>query len=508
MLRLLQWCGILQGCKRLKFKKLKFWQYGLVGTFLMLWVIETVAVAQPSPNPSTLLQLKQDIQVTLDTLWVMVASFLVFFMNAGFAMLESGFCRVKNAVNLLTKNLIVFAVATLIFWVLGFGLMFGFGGDWTNLSARDNGFLGLHGFWLQGMDNSPALGAEYRGVYRALSWVGVPLQAKFLFQLVFAGIATTIVSGAVAERIKFLAFLLFSVAMAGIIYPIVGHWIWGGGWLSQIGFWDFAGSTVVHSVGGWAALVGAVLLGPRMGKYRESQSYALPGHNLSIATLGCFILWLGWFGFNPGSTMAAESRAIAHIALTTNIAAAMGGLTATIVSWRYFGKPDLSLIINGILVGLVSITASCRYVNLGAAAVIGLVAGLLMIVAADTFDRFRIDDPVGAVAVHLVGGIWGTIAVGLFAVGPNNTSAFHFVPYTLGPQTGLLISIHFNGLQALLIQLLGIAAVALFAVITSWAAWWFIKNLVGLRVSPEEELKGLDISEHGMFAYSGFKLKE
>jgi ammonium transporter, Amt family len=496
-------CGVKQ-----RLKSLKSWQYCLVVTPLLLWLAQVGAIAQSNLDASALLQLKQNIQVTMDTLWVMVAGMLVFFMNAGFAMLESGFCRVKNTVNLLTKNLIVFAVATLIYWVLGFGLMFGFGGDWANLGARDNGLLGLHGFWLQGADNSPAMGTEYRGVFRALNWTGVPLQAKFFFQLVFAGTATTIVSGAVAERIKFLAFLLFSVAMAGIIYPIVGHWVWGGGWLGQIGFWDFAGSTVVHSVGGWAALVGAVLLGPRMGKYKESQSYALPGHNLSIATLGCFILWLGWFGFNPGSTMAATPGAIAHIALATNIAAATGGLTATIVSWRYFGKPDLSLIINGILVGLVSITASCRYVNLGTAALIGLVAGLIMIVAADTFDRFRIDDPVGAVAVHLVGGIWGTIAVGLLAVGPNNTSAFNFVPYTQGPPTGLLIALNFSGLQALLIQLLGIAAVSVFTVITSWVAWWLITTLVGLRVTPEEELKGLDISEHGMIAYSGFKLKE
>jgi ammonium transporter, Amt family len=489
-------------------KGIKPWHYCLVVTPLLLWIIEVGAIAQSNPDASALLQLKQNVQVTMDTLWVMVAGILVFFMNAGFAMLESGFCRVKNTVNLLTKNLIVFAVATLIYWVLGFGLMFGFGGDWTNLGATDNGLLGLNGFWLHGADNSPAIGASYRGVFRALNWTGVPLQAKFFFQLVFAGTATTIVSGAVAERIKFLAFLLFSVAMAGVIYPIIGHWIWGGGWLGQIGFWDFAGSTVVHSVGGWAALVGAVLLGPRMGKYKESQSYALPGHNLSIATLGCFVLWLGWFGFNPGSTMAADPGAIAHIALATNIAAATGGLTATVVSWRYFGKPDLSLIINGILVGLVSITASCRYVNLGTAALIGLVAGLIMLVAADTFDRFRIDDPVGAVAVHLVGGIWGTIAVGLFAIGPNNGSAFNFVPYTQGPPTGLLIALNFSGLQALLIQLLGIAAISVFTVITSWLAWWLIQTLVGLRVTPEEELKGLDISEHGMIAYSGFKLKE
>jgi ammonium transporter, Amt family len=491
-----------------KHQKPNPWKYGGFLFFpCAVLIFATQAFAADSVDLLSLAQLKQQLQIALDTLWVILASGLVFFMNAGFAMLEAGFCRVKNTVNLLAKNLIVFAIATLAFWIVGFGFMFGFGGDWSTPSASDNGFIGLHGFWLQGADNSPAVGADYRGVFRALNGVGIPLQAKFFFHLVFAGTAATIVSGAVAERIKFFAFVLFSVSIAGLIYPIVGHWVWGGGWLNNIGFWDFAGSTVVHSVGGWAALVGTVLLGPRMGKYKGTESFALPGHNFAVATLGCFILWLGWFGFNPGSTLSADPSAIAHILLTTNMAAATGGITAMILSWRYFGKPDLSLMINGILVGLVSITAACRYVNLGAAALIGIAAGCMMVYATDAFDRFKIDDPVGAISVHLVGGIWGTLAVGLFAVGANTPSAFRFVPYSSGPKTGLFFALNVSGLQPLSIQILGIAAVAIFSVLMSWGSWFLIKMVMGLRVTPEEELKGLDLSQHGMLAYTGFKLK-
>ncbi|MFN3679368.1 ammonium transporter, partial [Thermosynechococcus sp.] len=303
----------------------------------------------------------EKVQVVLNTLWVIFAGVLVFFMNAGFAMLETGFCRAKNAVNLLSKNLIVFALSSISYWAIGFALMFGDG----------NGVLGTSGFFLLGADNSPATGTAYQGVYDALSWAAVPLSAKFFFQLVFAGTAATIVSGAVAERIKFYAFFIFSLLLVGISYPITGHWIWGGGWLQQLGMWDFAGSTVVHSVGGWAALMGAALLGPRLGRFLPDGSVAaIPGHNFAIATLGCLILWLGWFGFNPGSTMAADPGAIAHIVVTTNMSAAFGGVTATIVSSRYFGKPDLSMIINGILAGLVAITAPCAFVSIGSAVLI------------------------------------------------------------------------------------------------------------------------------------------
>ncbi|MFN3360272.1 MAG: ammonium transporter [Pseudanabaenaceae cyanobacterium] len=461
----------------------------LIGVF---WVY--AAGAQDSPTPE---QMMADLKVGLDTLWVVVAAFLVFFMNAGFGLVESGFCRRKNAVNILAKNLIVFAIATVAFWMVGFAFMFGDG----------NAFIGLQGFFLTGQDNSPAQGNAYKGVFSALNWTGVPLQAKFLFQLAFAGTAATIVSGAVAERIKFVAFLLFSFLLVAISYAITGHWVWGGGWLAGIGFWDFAGSTVVHSVGGWAALVGAGLLGPRLGRYGEDGSVrAFPGHNMTSATLGCLILWLGWFGFNPGSTMALDGRLIAHIALTTNLAAATGGLAATVTAWLALRKPDLSMIINGILAGLVAITAPCAYVTLPAAALIGIIAGILVVFAVGFFDRIKIDDPVGATSVHLVCGIWGTLAVGLFAVGPKADIGNDFILQAgTGPARGFLLG---GGLDALIPQIVGILTVGAFTTIFSFVAWLAIAAVTGgLRVEKEEELKGLDVGEHGMEAYSGFALE-
>jgi ammonium transporter, Amt family len=446
-----------------------------------------VAVAQtPAAGPTT-----AELKVALDTLWVAIAAFLVFFMNAGFCMLETGFCRQKNAVNVLAKNLIVFALATVAFWAIGFGLMFGNGND----------FIGLSGFFLGGADNSPATGDAYTGVYSALSWTGVPLAAKFLFQLVFAGTAATIVSGAVAERIKFVDFLIFSLLLVGIAYPITGHWIWGTGWLADMGFWDFAGSTVIHSVGGWAALMGAAFLGPRIGKYQDKQVVAMPGHNMSIATLGCLILWLGWFGFNPGSVMAADPSAITHIALTTNMAAAAGGIGATATAWFYLGKPDLSMIINGILAGLVGITASCAYVGIASSLVIGLIAGVIVVFSVTFFDKLGIDDPVGATSVHLVCGIWGTLAVGLWSVGPG---VFSWYGEALGPAKGLFAG---GGLGQFFIQLIGVVSVGGMTVLLSTIFWLVLKATLGIRVSREEELEGLDIGEHGMEAYSGF-LKE
>jgi Amt family ammonium transporter len=432
-----------------------------------------------------------DLRVGLDTLWVCVAAFLVFFMNAGFGMLETGFCRQKNAVNILAKNLIVFALSTVAFWAIGFALMFGDG----------NAFFGTNGWFLTGADNSPLTGDAYQGVFSALDWTGVPLGAKFLFQLVFAGTAATIVSGAVAERIKFIDFLIFSLLLVGIAYPITGHWIWGGGWLADAGFWDFAGSTVVHSVGGWAALMGAAILGPRLGKYQDGVSVAMPGHNMSIAMLGCLILWLGWFGFNPGSTMAV-SPSIAHIALTTNIAASTGGIAATLVAWVYLGKPDLSMIINGILAGLVGITAPCAFVSLPWAAVIGLIAGIIVVFSVTWFDRIHIDDPVGATSVHLVCGIWGTLAVGLFAEGPGG--ALNLYEEGAGPIRGLLLG---GGFGSLLPQIIGVLSVGGFTVLVTTIFWYILKATLGIRVTPQEEIEGLDIAEHGMEAYSGF-LKE
>jgi Amt family ammonium transporter len=445
----------------------------------------TAALGQDTAASS---DIPEAVAVVLNTLWVLFAGVLVFFMNAGFGMLETGFCRAKNAVNLLSKNLIVFALSSISFWSIGFALMFGDG----------NAFMGLSGFFLLGSDNSPAT-ENYSGVYGALSWAAVPLYAKFFFQLVFAGTAATIVSGAVAERIKFYAFFVFSLLLVGISYPITGHWIWGGGWLQKMGMWDFAGSTVVHSVGGWAALMGAALLGPRLGRYMEDGSVAaIPGHNFAIATLGCLILWLGWFGFNPGSTMTADPLAIAHITVATNMAAAFGGVTATVVSTLYFGKPDLSMIINGILAGLVAITAPCAFVTLESAILIGIIAGIIIVFSVVIVDRLKIDDPVGAISVHLVNGIWGTLAVGLFADGPGSL-------YEDGPLKGLLWS---GDVTQLWHQLVGVLAVGGFTVLFSTAAWLLLKVTMGIRVSPEEEIEGLDIGEHGMEAYAGFLFRE
>jgi Amt family ammonium transporter len=414
-------------------------------------------------------------KVALDTIWVLVTAFLVFFMNAGFALVESGLCQAKNAVNILAKNFIVFAVSSLAFWAVGFGLMFGNGND----------FIGLTGWGITGADNSPAMGDAYQGAFTALNWTGVPLYAKFFFQLVFAGTAATIVSGAVAERIKFHAFIIFSFILVALIYAIGGHWIWGGGWLAKMGFLDFAGSTVVHSIGGWAALAGVIILGPRIGKFLPSGKVnPIPGHNMTSATLGGLILWLGWFGFNPGSTMAADPNAIALIALNTNMAAAAGCLSATLTAWLLLGKPDLSMIINGTLAGLVAITAPCAFVGVGSSVVIGGVAGVLVVYSVLFFDRVKLDDPVGALSVHLVNGMFGTLALGLFAT-----------------EGGLFFG---GGFGKTVTQLTGIAAVGVTTFTLSAAAWLLLKATVGIRVSKTEELEGLDSGEHGMEAYAGF----
>lgn len=445
------------------------------------------AVAQSPPTVDDLAKTASDLRVGLDTMWVMIAGMLVFFMNAGFCMLETGFCRQKNAVNVLAKNLIVFALSTIAFWAIGFGLMFSDG----------SGFIGTSGgFFLTGADNSPATGDAYEGIFKALSWTGVPLGAKFFFQLVFAGTAATIVSGAVAERIKFVDFLIFSLLLVGVAYPITGHWIWGGGWLASLGMYDFAGSTVVHAVGGWGALMGAAILGPRIGKYNQDGTpNALPAHNMSIATLGCLILWLGWFGFNPGSTMGVGNGSlIAHIALSTNTSGAFGGLAATITAWLWLGKPDLSMIINGILAGLVAVTASCAFVSLPSAALIGVVGGVLVVFAVGFFDRLRIDDPVGAVSVHLVNGVWGTLALGLF----SEADKFGASP---APKLGLFFG---GGFEQLWYQFLGTISVGGMTVLLCTIFWYVLKAILGIRVSEEEEIMGLDIGEHGMEAYAGF----
>ena len=419
-------------------------------------------------------------KIALDTVWTLLTAFLVFWMNAGFALVESGLCRAKNTVNILAKNFIVFAISSIAFYIIGWGIMFGDGTP----------YFGLEGlFFITGADNSPAVGDAYQGVYSAMNWTGVPLYAKFFFQLVFAGTAATIVSGAVAERIKFLSFIVFSFVIVGFIYPVIGHWIWGGGWLAKLGMFDFAGSSVVHSVGGWAALAGVIVLGPRLGKFtKDGKVNPIPGHNMSTATLGALILWLGWFGFNPGSTMAADAGAIARVALTTNTAAAAATITAAITAWVMLGKPDLSMILNGTLAGLVAVTAPCAFISVPSSLIIGLIAGVLVVLAVIFFDKIRIDDPVGALSVHLVNGVFGTLALGLFAED-------RFMPGTTG--NGLL----FGGGKLLISQITAVIAVGVFTFIVSIVAWYIIKAIFGLRVNEEEETIGLDIGEHGVEAY-------
>ena len=419
----------------------------------------------------------EQIQGTINTIWVLIAAILVIFMNAGFAMLEAGFCRHKNAVNILSKNLIVFALTSLSFWSVGFAVMF---------SSTDNPLWGLEGFFLSGEPTTYGLEPFP---------AGLPISVFFLFQAGFAGTAATIVSGAVAERIRFFDFLLFSILLTAIAYPVTGHWIWASnGWLANLGFHDFAGSTVVHSVGGWAALVGAILLGAREGKYQHGRIGAFPGHSMSIATLGGLILWIGWFGFNPGSTLAANET-VPFIAVNTNLAASAGGVSATLTSWSKYGKPDLSMMINGILAGLVSITAGCYVVDYSSAVIIGFIGGIFVVLAVAFFDLIEVDDPVGATSVHLVCGIWGTLAVGIFA-NPNN-------PAQHGVQNAI-IGLLYGNFEQVIIQLKGIAVVGTFTIFFSLITWGIIKAIFGLRVSREEEIQGLDMGEHGMESYSGF----
>lgn len=444
------------------------------GSFILGVMIVTVASTADAAEPDL-----AAFQVALDTVWVVLAGILVFFMNAGFALLESGLCRAKNAVNILAKNFTIAAFAGLAFFFFGFGLMF----------ADGNAFMGMGGFMLLGADNSPATGAAYEGIFGSLNWTGVPLEAKFFFQACFAMAAASIVSGAVAERIKFQAFILFSLLLVALVYGLTGHWIWGGGWLAGLGFWDFAGSTAVHSVGGWAALMGAFLLGPRIGKYgKDGTPRAIPGHSMALATIGGFVLWLGWFGFNAGSTMAADPSAIAHVATTTllaSLAGISGALAAAYIRTRSF---DLTMMINGCLAGLVGITAPCAFVSAGSSVIIGFAAGAIVVMAVELIDRVRIDDPVGAISVHLVGGIWGTLAVGLFAEARFSTDV----------GDGLL----FGGSATLLgVQALGIAAVGAFVTVASFALWKIVDLTVGLRADEEEEQVGLDLSEMRMRAY-------
>jgi Amt family ammonium transporter len=470
----------------------KLWVFISLTMLLTLVSLTSLSAAQETPPGKTLIPFTQELldqfsgaKIALDTAWTLIAAFLVMFMGLGFAMLESGFCRAKNAVNILSKNFIVFALTSLSFLMLGWGLMFGDG----------NALVGTKGLWLlAGADNSPVTGDAYKGVYSAISWTGIPLEAKFLFQVVFAATAATIISGAVAERIKFGAFILFSIIMGAVLYPITGHWIWGGGWLANLGMWDFAGSTVVHSVAGWAALAGVMMLGPRLGKYTaEGRINPIPGHSITSATIGVFVLWFGWFGFNPGSTMAADWGAIGHIAVTTNTAASAGAIAATLFAWIVLGKPDLTMALNGGIAGLVAITAPCAFVSVGSSIIIGIVAGTLVVLSVLFFDRIRVDDPVGAISAHLICGIWGTLAVGLFAQD-------QFMPGTTG--NGLFFG---GGLKLFFAQLVGVVAVGAFIFSASLLGWGLLKAIMGIRVPPEEEIAGLDIGEHGIVAYPEFQ---
>lgn len=419
-----------------------------------------------------------DTTMIIDTLWVFLAAILVFFMNLGFAAVEAGFARSKNTVNILSKNFIVFAVSSLGFMLLGWGLMFG----------GDNPFVGTQNLFI--------LGNADLSFYDGTLTSNVPFWGKFFFQLVFCGTAATIVSGAVAERVKYVAFIIFSFVLTLVIYPIVGHWIWGGGWLADLGFLDFAGDTVVHSVGGWAALSGALILGPRIGKYgKDGKAKAIPGHNMSLAVIGLFVLWLGWFGFNPGSTMSFQNPAdVMHILLTTNTAAIAAVLTSTITSWIFIGKPDLGMTINGCLAGLVGITGGCAYVSIEASLLIGAIAGIIVVFAVMFFDKIKVDDPVGATSVHLCCGIFGTLCIGLFAK-EGVTS--------LSSKNGLFYG---GGFELLGVELIGVIAVGAFVFASSSLVWILIKKTIGIRVSREEEISGLDIGEHGNSAYPDFAL--
>ncbi|OEU83982.1 MAG: ammonium transporter [Desulfobacterales bacterium S5133MH4] len=435
--------------------KILFMIATMLGIPVMVWAGEDVQTV--ASNAEAI----KEVQTNADYVWTLVAAALVFFMQPGFAMVEAGFTRAKNAVNILMKNLLDFSMGSIFFWAIGFGLMFG---------ATQTGWFGTSCFFLS--DFSPGKDP----------WV----LAFWMFQVVFAATAATIVSGAMAERTKFVGYLIYSAAICGFIYPVFGSWAWGGlyngnGWLENLGFIDFAGSTVVHSIGGWTGLAGAIVLGPRIGKYsKEGKVQPIPGHNIPLAALGVFILWFGWFGFNPGSTTAAN-KDIAMIFVNTNLAAAAGAVLAMITAWIKFGKPDAGMSLNGALAGLVAITSPCATVTPLSSVMIGAVAGILVVLAVLFFDRIRVDDPVGAISVHGVNGAWGTLAAGIFNIG--GTSA-----------------------KIIGIQILGICAAFIWAFGVSYIMFRLIDKTIGLRVSPEEEIEGLDFGEHGANAYPNFQI--
>ena len=407
----------------------------------------------------------------LDIVWTMVAAFLVYFMQAGFAMVETGFTRAKNAGNIVMKNMMDFVIGSIAFFLIGFGLMFGQG----------NGIIGLSGFF------DPY---SLESTLQSDLGIALPIGVFMIFHTVFCATAATIVSGAMAERTKFSSYLIYSACISIFIYPVTGHWIWGGGWLSSLGFHDFAGSTAVHSVGGWCALIGAAILGPRIGKYREDgKPNAIPGHNLSLGALGTFILWFCWFGFNCGSTTAA-TESLGDIAMTTNLAAAAATLVALFFTWVRYGKPDVSMTMNGALAGLVGITAGCDIVSNYGALAIGIICGFAVVLVVEFVDRvLKIDDPVGATGVHWACGMIGTILTGVFVKSP------------------VLAEYGMSRIQFIGIQVIGVAAVGAFTAVMAFIIFTAIDKTVGLRVTPQEELDGLDGHEHGCSAYADFQIK-
>ena len=443
--------------------------FALVLAGILMLVGTTSFAAEPDAAAAATEQL----QTNLNVVWTCVAAFLVFLMQAGFALVEAGFTRAKNAVNIIMKNLMDFAIGSLGFLFVGFGLMFG----------ATNGLFGTTDFMI-----SEATGDAWDYTF-------------LIFQTVFAATAATIVSGAMAERTKFSSYLIYSVVVTVLIYPVFGSWAWGslfkgGGWLEGLGFVDFAGSTVVHSIGGWVALAGAIVLGPRLGKYGpDKKPRAILGHNMTFAALGVFILWFGWFGFNPGSTTTGDGS-IGRIAVTTNLAAAAGVVGALITGWILFKKPDASMTLNGALAGLVAITSPCATVTPVGAVLIGLIAGVIVVFAILMFDKIlKVDDPVGAISVHGVCGAWGTLSAGLFnaefalGIGEANTGLFYG-----------------GGAHQFGVQAIGVAAAFGWAFIVGLILFFILKKTVGLRVSREEEIKGLDLSEHGSEAYAGFQI--
>lgn len=408
-----------------------------------------------------------EINVTyyLNSLWVLVAAVLVFIMQAGFACCESGFSRSKNACNIWLKNLLDFAIGAIVFYLIGFGIMYG--DDW-------NGLIGINGFF-NPFDQNLQIWQTYDGLLSP--------QVFLLFQTMFCATTATIISGAVAERFKLNIYLIVSVAMTGLIYPVVGHWVWGGGWLYQLGFVDFAGSGVVHGIGGIAACMGAIMVGPRIGKYSAGgTSHAIPGHNIPMAMLGGFLLWIGWYGFNPGSELAFDDTTI-YTAITTTLAAGAGGLAGLFTTWIRYKKPDPTLAMNGALAGLVAICTGVAEVSCAGAMIVGVIAGIILPLAVEFFDRkLHIDDPAGAISLHGVSGILGVVLAGF-----------------LSTKDGLLYGFGFDRLIA---QLIGAAAIIVFVVLATGLLFFILKKTVGIRVDESTELEGLDAHEHGMVAYN------